>query len=98
MAASLQGEQRRLRHVNTFFRAQAGGERLLVMNEEPNPVIDLSQLRAGETVLVQSPGRFSYAGVVDEVMPQFSLVWVREARTAERKLVLVGESYIYRFH
>jgi hypothetical protein len=60
------------------------------------PLLDLAGLHRGDSVEVHSPGRSPYVGIIDEAMPQLNIVWVRETTTGERKLLLVGESYLYR--
>jgi hypothetical protein len=61
----------------------------------PRPVATALGLRPGESVVVDSPGH-SYKAVIDETMPSFNLVWVREFGTGERRLIHLGESTIHR--
>lgn len=65
------------------------------MPDELQMVLDLSALEPGQDVEVHTPGRAVYHGIIEETMPQMNLVWVREATTGERKMLLMGESYLY---
>lgn len=59
------------------------------------PLLDVAKLQQGQGVEVRTPGRPPYLGLIEESMPQLNLVWVREVNTGDRKMLLIGESYLY---
>lgn len=61
------------------------------MSTAPRPIRDLSELQPGDSVDVYSDKNRHYSGLVEETMPEFNVVWIRNSRTGERKIVLTDE-------
>ncbi|MFC4905549.1 hypothetical protein [Kocuria oceani] len=66
------------------------------MDDGTQEIVAPFPLRKGETVEVHSPGYPPYCGHVEESMPSLNVVWIRELRTGERKMLSVAEHCIHR--
>lgn len=54
----------------------------------------LHALRTGNRIEVWSHGSLRYSGWVEELAPKLGVVWIRETRTGERKLISTEEHSI----
>jgi hypothetical protein len=66
------------------------------MTEVLPDTIHIVQLRQGDRVKIQSPGYPPYHGLVEDSMPALDVVWIRELRTGERKMLWTAEHHIDR--
>jgi hypothetical protein len=57
---------------------------------------NLFHLQRGQSVEVHSKGYPPYVGLVEESMPGLNVVWIRNPRTGERRMLLASEHDIYR--
>ncbi|MCG2621972.1 hypothetical protein LVY72_08585 [Arthrobacter sp. I2-34] len=53
-------------------------------------------LRQGDHVDIHSNGNFRCSGYVEDLMPQLRIVWIRDLRTGERKMLATDEHCIVR--
>lgn len=63
------------------------------MTDNTSSALDAA-LRRGDHVDVRGTGNVHYNGYVEDTMPQLNIVWVREQRTGERKMLLTDECHI----
>jgi hypothetical protein len=62
----------------------------------PSAPVDISTLQRGDRVAALSPqGHISLLGEVDDLAPEFDVVWVRDERTGERKLCVGADGNIH---
>lgn len=66
------------------------------MSENLGDALDSTAIQPGDFVNVHSDGHSPYGGYVEEVSPPLNIIWVRELRTWERKMISTCECHIYR--
>ncbi|MEZ2391824.1 hypothetical protein AB6813_20220 [bacterium RCC_150] len=64
------------------------------MADTTRSALDTAALRPGDHVAIHGNGPVTYCGYVEETMPQFNIVWIREKRTGERKILFTDECCI----
>lgn len=62
-------------------------EVLATMPTDLQPIRDVSDLRRGERLDIHQFGFPTYSGIVVATMPLFQVVWIRDPRTGERKML-----------
>ena len=53
-------------------------------------------LRRGERVDVHETGKVPSNGFIEETMPELNIVWLRDLRTGERRILFTDECDLYR--
>lgn len=67
------------------------------MTDSTGSALDSAALRLGDRVeYVHGNGHTRYIGYVEDTMPQLNIVWIREIRTGERRMLSTDECHIYR--
>ena len=51
----------------------------------------MTSIKPGDRVTAQPPGHFAYQAQVEEVAPQFGVVWIRDVNLGVRKMVELDE-------
>lgn len=65
------------------------------MADTDQPINDVSVLRAGELVEVQSRNHGTFQGIVEECQSSLNVVWVRD-QIGERKLISTYNHNVFR--
>jgi hypothetical protein len=66
------------------------------MTDNTDSALVATALRSGDRVEVRGNGHTHYSGYVEDTMPQLNIVWVRERRTGERRMLSTDECRIFR--
>ncbi|MDQ0691340.1 hypothetical protein [Arthrobacter sp. W4I7] len=65
------------------------------MTSDSLRLADCATLRPGDLVEVQETGHVPCRGVVEDTLPQFNIVWLRDKRTGERRMLFTTECRIF---
>jgi hypothetical protein len=66
------------------------------MTDSTGNALDSAAFRLGDRVDVHRNGHSHYIAYVEDTMPQLNIVWIREMRTGERRMLSTDECHIYR--
>lgn len=68
------------------------------MPTDLRPIRDVSDLRRGECLDIHQFGFPTYSAVVVATMPKFQVVWIRNPKTGERKMLSAHDCQLRRPH
>lgn len=66
------------------------------MTNDADGALDPAIIRHGDRVDVHGNGHTRCSGYVEDMFPQMNIVWIRELRTGERRMLSTDEYRIYR--
>ncbi|MFE4229992.1 hypothetical protein ACFRJ8_19135 [Arthrobacter sp. NPDC056886] len=66
------------------------------MTDNTGNALDSAALRPGDHIDVHVDEHTRYSAYVDDTMPQLNIVWIRELRTGERRMLSTDEHRLYR--
>ncbi|MCG2623060.1 hypothetical protein LVY72_14245 [Arthrobacter sp. I2-34] len=66
------------------------------MTDITGSAADSAALQHGDRVDVHGNGYIYCSGYVEDTLPQFNVVWVRDLRTGERRMLFTNECRIIR--
>ncbi|NKX56581.1 hypothetical protein [Arthrobacter mobilis] len=66
------------------------------MTNNTGSALDAAALGPGDHVEVHGNGHIRYSGYIEDTMPQLNIVWIRELRTGERRMLFTDECRIFR--
>ena len=58
--------------------------------------VNCAALLHGDLIEVEENGGTSYSGYVEDTLPQIDIVWIRDLRTGERRMLSTEDCRIYR--
>lgn len=61
------------------------------MRDTPPPAQDTSIPRPGDPIDIHVPGGPRYSGFVEDCVPHLNVVWIRDVRTGERKMLCTDD-------
>jgi hypothetical protein len=64
------------------------------MTHNTGPGLDTAVLEHGDLVAVHGDEQLPYGGYVDDTFPQLNIVWIRELRTGECRMLSTNECRI----
>ncbi|GLB68761.1 hypothetical protein [Arthrobacter mangrovi] len=67
------------------------------MTDSTGSAFDSAVLRPGDRIDVHRSGYVPRSGYVEDTMPQLNIVWIREVRTGERRMISTDECLIFRY-
>ncbi|MHC5560949.1 hypothetical protein [Kocuria sp. U4B] len=66
------------------------------MPADLRPIHDVSTLQRGDHLEIHQFGFPSYSGIVVATMPKLKVVWIKDTRTGERKMLCADDHQLRR--